>query len=653
MALTLATIGWLGCSGSDGIARGDSGPPPEDVEQPDASLPATPVAPAALPVLGPCPAGWLERPAAGSTGVTTCVPWEADDVPSCVALEARFPGDPGCAAVGGPCPADDWSEALPADATILFVRSDALSGRRGTRESPMRLSDAIARARDGTIVALAKGTYEGPVIPVAAGVTLWGACASETHLTQSTPEPPYPVVLAQGDGAVVRDVHVSGAAPGIAVIDGVEAHVQNVVIERATMGGILVVDGAHLTGHDVVVRDTATTARGDGVGIFVRSSRVELERVVIERSSDFGLNVIGDGADVSLTDAAVTATRRRDDGINGFGVLVFDRARVALARAIVEGSEGIAEVSVDRCGDSDVRPCPTEQPGAHVSLTDSVVRGSEVEDPGLLGYGLQIRDGDVAGTRLFVSGARTAGFAVGPGGAATLLDSVVSSTRAQAATGNLGRGINAQQGASVELTRVLLAESRDAAIVGNEPPTRISLTDVTISASLGRDCDGAHGRAVQLQDGAELVGERVAIDSVREYAVLTFAARATLTDLRIAETASSECRASDVCFAPFAPSTPAPSCRPDIGGVALGAFESGGIDVTSFALVDNALSAGFLTTGGTIDLHGGLVQGHPVGFAVFTEGFDRERLRDDVRYLDNETDIQARELDVPERLDAL
>ncbi|MCC7540709.1 MAG: hypothetical protein IT379_31120, partial [Deltaproteobacteria bacterium] len=62
---------------------------------------------------------------------------------------------------------------------------------------------------------------------------------------------------------------------------------------------------------------------------------------------------------------------------------------------------------------------------------------------------------------------------------------------------------------------------------------------------------------------------------------------------------------------------------------------------------------GFLTSGGTIDLHGGLVSGHPVGFAVFTEGFDRGRLRDDVRYVDNEADIQARELEVPERLDTL
>ena len=50
-----------------------------------------------------CPEGW--RTVVGEDGVSTCEPWPVSGRATCAEpWEAHFPGEPGCRAVGAPCP---------------------------------------------------------------------------------------------------------------------------------------------------------------------------------------------------------------------------------------------------------------------------------------------------------------------------------------------------------------------------------------------------------------------------------------------------------------------------------------------------------------------------------------------------------------------
>ena len=49
-----------------------------------------------------------------------------------------------------------------------------------------------------------------------------------------------------------------------------------------------------------------------------------------------------------------------------------------------------------------------------------------------------------------------------------------------------------------------------------------------------------------------------------------------------------------------------------------------------------------------MDLHNGVVSYNPIGMNIETEDFDIYRLMDEVLYIDNEVNLDARELPVPE-----
>jgi hypothetical protein len=69
---------------------------------------------------------------------------------------------------------------------------------------------------------------------------------------------------------------------------------------------------------------------------------------------------------------------------------------------------------------------------------------------------------------------------------------------------------------------------------------------------------------------------------------------------------------------------------------------------TDFRIARNALCGVQVARGGEMDLHHGVVSNHRVGANVQDPTFDPNRLGDDVRYLDNETILDAQSLPVPE-----
>jgi hypothetical protein len=140
----------------------------------DPSIP-TPPAP---PLMLPCPSGWAET---STRGIAYCEPPPRVRAP-CGSDEAQWIDSASCVHVGPPCPAGDFADGLPAGA--IYVKSGVMPGGTGSSTSPITLDEALLRAQPGSIIALAKGTYDGP-IRFSVRVRIVGACTQGTQIVRT------------------------------------------------------------------------------------------------------------------------------------------------------------------------------------------------------------------------------------------------------------------------------------------------------------------------------------------------------------------------------------------------------------------------------------------------------------------------------------
>ncbi len=67
----------------------------------------------------------------------------------------------------------------------------------------------MLEAREGSVIALARGVYDEP-IDLEREVTIWGACVSETIVTQEDPSNSRATIVVEGSGTVVKNLTISG-----------------------------------------------------------------------------------------------------------------------------------------------------------------------------------------------------------------------------------------------------------------------------------------------------------------------------------------------------------------------------------------------------------------------------------------------------------
>jgi len=310
----------------------------------------------------PCPDGWRELV---DGGVVTCDPWPEDGPYECAEDEAHFPGEPGCTRIGTDCPAGSWADDLPEEGTIMYVLADAPAGGAGTRESPFgSIDEALDVADEGTIIALSKGAFDEAVI-LQNGITLWGACVTETVVTCSTHSTNTATVTVDGRNTGVRNIQISGQRPGVTVAGGssCSALFEGVLIARALHVGVFVAEGT-MTARDLVVRETRsrTSDREFGDGLVVRyGAEVAVNRAVFEWNSHAGVHANDPATTLSLIDVAIRETqssgRSRE---SGEGLIVEGGAEVEVVRAVFDRNH---EVGVLAYGG-----------GTTLSLRDVVVR---------------------------------------------------------------------------------------------------------------------------------------------------------------------------------------------------------------------------------------------------------------------------------------
>jgi hypothetical protein len=137
------------------------------------------------------------------------------------------------------------------------------------------------------------------------------------------------------------------------------------------------------------------------------------------------------------------------------------------------------------------------------------------------------------------------------------------------------------------------------------------------------------GRALQVQNGAELDATRVLLAGNREVAALVASPG---SDMRFRDLTVQDTLARDDGFA----------------GTGIAALIDGHLSATRFLITRNALCGLQLARGGTADLMDGEISENLVGANVQTMPFDLERIDRNVIYRANTVDLDSEARPVPE-----
>jgi hypothetical protein len=298
---------------------------------------------------------------------------------ACARGTMAVPGETTCHEVS-PCASGKWGD-IPIDGATQHVDANyAGTDSDGSAQRPWRLiSDAVNAAEPSAIIALAAGTYAGIRLNDKP-VRLWGVCPALVTVATTVAGAPSVDVRADGDGSEIRSLALGGAGYGFAA-----AGVQNVLVERVwvrdtasagvlvdngfgptaiTLRGCLVehaafagvaLQGATAVVESSVVRDTVTSATGDGRGVsavhrYGSRANLTVTKSLVERNTDSGIYVWS-------SDATVEATLVRDTRAigpdAGFGIAAGasddQRSTVAVKGSVLDWnrSAGLVVVSSD------------------------------------------------------------------------------------------------------------------------------------------------------------------------------------------------------------------------------------------------------------------------------------------------------------------
>ncbi len=474
-----------------------------------------------------CSAGSWASPAAGA-----CVSW------------------PTCAAGDWPDEAVLRERALGASGPIVYVAPTGSDDGDGTRERPYgRIARGLRDAAADGIVALARGRYEENVT---LGSSAWivGACVTDTELVAPTADTRATVAFTAGARGGITALAVSGASPGVSCAAGASCHVRDVEL-REVSGYGAIVDGeaAELQLERVWVREPAPQRGGPGgIGVIAQlGGALIASDVLVDVVHDQAL-VVGD-ASAQLMDTALRTVRTPTGSSAATGLLVAGNGTLDASGLTIEGARGVgiavdgegASARVDRAAivAADAQASTGRfgrgvgvQNGASLELQDSVVIGSAAgavyasgagtdvaladthlvasegqASDGALGYGVNAIDG--AHVELdggWIVGNRSTGvYASGEGTTVSLRGSWIASTRERASDDDLGMGVAAFGGATVTLSSTHLSHNRFVGVYAVDEGTTVELSEVAITHTRPRAVDGGWGLGLAAGFGARVV----------------------------------------------------------------------------------------------------------------------------------------------------
>ncbi len=423
---------------------------------------------------------------------------------------------------------------------------------------------------------------------------------------------------------------LDGAGLGLSLHENAEVWLNQVRIEGHHNAGIEVFGpAAQVRGNDVTISGVgAGLERLDGNGISIESgSSIALTRVLIEEIQGSGIEM-DTGAvavfdDLTMRDSAVVAGH----GEGGVG-LVADgpRTRAIVHRGQFERGELYGVVS---------------QASAEVELDDVSILDTQPA-AGVFGLGLAVNDhASVIGRRLRIDHVHAAGIVGASSARLDLQDLILSRTQPGVSSFGfpVGRGVSLELGATATVTRARLEDNVEVAIfVAGD--SRLNLRDAALRHT--GPLEGAYGRGIQAQEGARVDVERACVEDSGEVGILASRAQIFGRDIRVLGTRHNACFDDGTCDAPGGIGIFAA-----IGGrIALSGFLLS--DNVETGLTIDGPRAGVQLTGGQIDLVDGTIAHSVLGADVRDPSFDQSRITTTVVYTGNEVDgVASRNTPLP------
>lgn len=426
-----------------------------------------------LPVLTPCPSGWVERAVVTSTAGATRA-YAACDARAWACAEGLARLDTGaCEPVGEACPAPParWADA-PMGAR--YVDAAALAPGDGSMATPWRtLDEAVRAAGPAPTLALAPGAYTLS-LDLPAGTRLIGACTRGTVVRGRVRSP---------DGSSLYGLRVEGAVYGGGLLELEAIELQgslrgeeaSLTVRSSVLTASVVAVGGALTLHHARVNGpldlsgVATATISDSVltsGLnadhgTISATRVLLGPTTLEQSvlelaaaNLTGPLVLRGGhaslskvwshswldvntyADVRVTDLLMSEDLTHDR-------IVLDTAMLSLANVAITNVEGQGIVISETL------------PSSTLTLADVTISARDVAR-GSDNSGIQSRGGYITGARLLIEGAEGPGLAMTGDEASVVLTDV--------RVRSCGDGISVRAARNLDLTRAAVHQTRGRGI---------------------------------------------------------------------------------------------------------------------------------------------------------------------------------------------
>ncbi|AUX43480.1 hypothetical protein SOCE26_049290 [Sorangium cellulosum] len=318
--------------------------------------------PAGVPP-GRCGSGFAPD---GAQGCAPILPEEP-----CPPGQMAVPGEAACREVA-PCGAGRWGDAPIDEATQFVDAAYAGQDSDGTEARPWTsIQDAILRADEGALVAIAAGSYAEEVTIQGDPVRLWGRCPELVEIVG----PPGAMALTVDRGASateIRSLAVRGQDIGIGVVNATDVVIERVWVHETGDVGLL---AAGLNTATSVALRGSLVEHTAGAAVAVMDADVRLEGTVL-RDVDVGTADVFEGHSMAMQ---VESFNRRASGTVRSVVV----ERVGGLGIRFSSADGVVEDSVFR----DVAWQSADRPGAALAATHAeglepgtlAVRGSLVE----------------------------------------------------------------------------------------------------------------------------------------------------------------------------------------------------------------------------------------------------------------------------------